>query len=74
MLAVSAGNRLPQEGEGRYIVADGDYVFFVWLYGSEAQERDAVTQLQNYAILDPPRPCSFLFIERMRKFKGTFSK
>lgn len=52
-------------------MADGDYVSFVWLYGSEAQERGGVTQLQNYEILDPPRSSSFLFIERMRKFKET---
>ena len=35
----------PPSGRSRelQIVADGDYVFFVWLDGSEAQEHDAVT-------------------------------
>ena len=41
----SAGNHLPQGGAGQLqIVADGDYVVFVWLYGAEAQEHDGVTQ------------------------------
>lgn len=48
VMAASAGNRLPWGGAAELqIVAGGDYVFFVWLYGSEAQEHDGVTQLQN---------------------------
>lgn len=48
--AASAG-KCPFAGGGEDRAATGrsrwDYVFFVWLGGSEAQGHDGVTQLQN---------------------------